>query len=107
MPPTTSRPIGRQLLDTLSDVTALIADTNDPDQVAELARQRQELSQQISALVDKNLDAGTKAYKDATVSLVAASESIRKAINGMEAVAKAIAAVGQALDLVGKLAAAV
>lgn len=95
--------LGRQLLDTLKDVTALISDTNDPVRLDQLIKQRRQLLIKISALVDANITEATNEYKEATNNLENASKSIKKTLKGIESVANAIKTVAKALDALSPL----
>lgn len=95
--------LGRQLLDTLKNVTALIAGTTDPDKIEGLIELRGQLLDQIGELVDKNLRKASEEYAAAAQGLEEASEAIQKALKGMETVATAISVTAKAVDLVAKV----
>src|SRR5262245_55167753 len=93
---------GQQLEDLLEDLNALIPMATD----AELARievQRAAVLEESARLIGANLKVASLEYRKATARLQAASATIKCAILGMENVAKAIEAVGQALELAAKL----
>lgn len=98
-----TKKLGRQLLETLRDITSLMGATTNSDRLEQIAEQRATLLKQISDLVDKNLDQASKEYKAATVGLQQASAMIRTAIEGMESVANAITTVAKAIDLISKV----
>ncbi len=98
-----TKKLGRQLLDTLRDVHALMGATTNPDRLQQLVEQRARLLKQIGDLVDKNITQASKEYKAATTGLQQASAKIRTAIEGIESVANAITTVAKALDLVSKV----
>jgi hypothetical protein len=97
--------LGRTLLRALDDLNALIPNAT-PEDLPALQDKRAALIAQIERLVDANLDQGTEEYKAATAALQAASDSIRAAIARLEKVADAIVKLGQALEIIAKLAAA-
>jgi len=96
--------LGRQLLETLDSLTALIEVTHDPERLKELNQQSTKLSKQIGQLVEARLDSASAEYLEATRGLVAASAAIRQAMKGIDSVVNAIAAVSQAIDLVAEVA---
>ena len=101
-----TKKLGRQLLESLTDINMLIGSTTNPDRIEELLTQRNDLLGKISSLVDKNLDKATVEYKNATKNLKAASAKIQKAIKGLESIANAIKSITKALDSIGKVLAA-
>jgi len=105
MPPTPpNRPLGRQLLATLSDVNALYAKAATREDIERLDAIRSRLLDQLGTLVDRNLDSGSREYAAATLGLQNASAQINDALQRLDRVAQAITVLGQALDMVAKLA---
>jgi hypothetical protein len=104
MAATAEQTLGRQLLVTLEDVNGLFARTSTREELDQVDQQRARLLHLIGTLIDRNLDSGTQEYLAATRGLQDASVQIRLAIRRMEKVAEAITALGQALDLVARLA---
>jgi len=99
-------PLGRQMLATLNDITALMGATHDPNQLNVLIEQRAQLLAKIADLVDKVLDQESEQYKAATLGLQAASASVRLAIQDLSQVQDAIKIVATALSLAAKAAVA-
>ena len=97
--------LGRQLLDTLDDLTLLIEATHDEQRIKELDEQSSRLVKEIGRLVDAKLDSASAEYKAATRGLHDASVTIQNAIKGIDSIVAAVAAVAEALDLVAELAA--
>jgi hypothetical protein len=97
--------LGRALLRTLQDLDALIPKAKVKDLPA-LRRKRKALLKRIEDLVEANLDKGSEEYAAATASLQDASATIREAIANIARVTKAIEVLGQALEIVARLAAA-
>ena len=98
-------PLGRLLLSTLDAINDLIPKASSRE-LKDLKQSRKKLLQQISVLIDKNLDAASQEYRRATNGLKDASKTIQDALAGMKRVAEAIKAIAQAIDLIAKLIAA-
>lgn len=96
--------LGRQILQTMRDLSALIADTHHPQRIQELMSQYRELEDKLEVLIEANLDSASEEYKAATKGLREASAKIQAALSGMETVAEAIAAVGHAVGFLADLA---
>ena len=103
MEPDDNTTLGRRLMSNLEAVNTLLLKTASPTDLANLKQTRAKLLEQISTLVDTNLDRATQEYQAATRGLQAAAASIQHAISGMESVAKAVETLAKALDLVAKL----
>jgi chromosome segregation ATPase len=99
------KPLGRRLLQTLDEITALIEVTHDPERLNELEKLSSKLTHQIGALVETNLNSASAEYQAATRGLADASAQIQSAMKGLDSVVNAIASISKALDLVAELAA--
>lgn len=99
------RGLGQQMLDTMEDVISLMEDTNDPTRKRELSRLRKRISQEAGALIEANLDAASREYREAAAGLKNASAVIKRAIRGLESVKKAIETTAGAVDLAARLVA--
>jgi hypothetical protein len=72
----------------------------------ELDAVRKRMSKEAGRFIEAQLDQSTVQYKAATAGLKQASDAIRDAIRGLEAIKKAIEVAAEAMDLVAKVAAA-
>jgi hypothetical protein len=104
MPRARKPQLGRRLLRALERVTDLMEAVRSDDELRELDRERARLLKLIGQLVDESLDQASQEYEAATSALGTANLKIRRAIEDLEMVAEAIKKLGQALDLVAKLA---
>jgi len=98
--------LGDNALQTLEKIVALMEVTHDPNRLNELEDLRVALTRQIAALVDISVAAESQEYQAAIAGLNEATDSVEKAIQGLESIAKAIATVAQAVQLVATVAAA-
>lgn len=103
MGPENEETVGRRLVRMLEDINALIPKAQSED-LEKLKKTRKELLDRIGTLVESNLNRASQEYQEAADGLGAASAAIRRAIAGMESVAKAVAAIAKAVELIAKLA---
>lgn len=103
MGPENEETVGRRLVRMLDEINALIPKAQSGD-LENLKETRKRLLDQIGTLVESNLNRASQEYREAADGLGAASAAIRRAIAGMESVAKAVAAIAKAVELIAKLA---
>lgn len=92
------------MLKCLERVTELMEAAKSEKDLKSLRRHRARLLKLIGILVDERLDQASQEYRAATEAIEAANVTIAQAIKRLEKVAEVIKRLGQALDLVAKLA---
>ena len=94
--------LGRTMLRALKAINELIPSAPDA-RVEALEAERERLLEELGRLVDENLDQEGADYQAATAAMNAASVAIENALENMRKIAKAIALLGQALELAASL----
>jgi hypothetical protein len=97
--------LGPELMALINNLISLMKRTTDPQELDALDEQRIAFSDEAARLIGGVLDGTTAEYHTALESLRQTSETIVKAIRGVEAVNEVILRAARTAALVGKVAA--
>lgn len=97
--------IGPELMELINDLVGLMRVTTNPKQLEQLDKQRIALSEEAARCIDGVLEDSTVQYRAAVEGLQQASDTVEKAIQGIETVKAVILKAAKAAELVGKVAA--
>lgn len=99
--------LGEELARVSDGILELIANTPELERKQELREQLTKILTLTGTLVEANVQKDTEEYRAATAGLAAASAAIEEANEDLWKTAETIKKVAKAIDLVGKVAAAV
>ena len=90
-------------MDLEEEIIALIVETSDQAQRKELSKWRKAIAKEAGRLIDANLDAATREYRETATGITKAAQATRRAIQKVNSVQTAINALARVVDFAGKL----